>query len=697
MSEQSQFMLVFSLGPVQSFIQQARKTRDLWMGSLLFSKLMEAAMREIEGEFIFPTKRTVEEIPDIPNKYIAVFDDLSQAQHAAAQSQQQIKTQWQQICNKVWQEIIAGQRSNETLNIWLRQTGVDPNNPNADQVKLDALFEIYWAIVDRKEDQTYENYSDWFATAESRLAARKRLRDFKAKEEPGEKSAISGEREVLHGSGTHSSEIQQFWKSVATARSHSPKDIDQEGKEHLDAIDTIKRFSMEAKVIIINGKPFQKPFPSTSSVATASFVEQLIRSTIKPTDELKDALKSWYGVTNKQLRSNARDTTQGIPYLERKANSSDYQWILQCDGDLYFAETFVPRRLKENYGIPLTFEGENLAKRGNTVLRALLHATDALKITRPTPYYAVIQMDGDKMGILLSGVKDEREHREISKALSSFARETAVDLVEKQYPAKLVYAGGDDVLAFAPLARDTMETGQPRHVLDLVDRLQKRYQETIREALPQPRDEKRVKEITASTGIVIAHHYTSLAYVLRSAREAEDSAKKRYGKDALVVTLIRRSGEQTRVGCHWRYSHLADDDPGQPIALFSRFYRLFQEDVLSPKCVHILLEEAPALVNMKIEEAQDPMHSSSAMQSEIKRILKRQRDPRRKAAFDDNEVHTYAWYLTRLAAAMDDEYPQQADGQLKSVELHADYRRYGLVEVLGWLLVMAFLARKEQE
>jgi CRISPR-associated protein Cmr2 len=42
-----------------------------------------------------------------------------------------------------------------------------------------------------------------------------------------------------------------------------------------------------------------------------------------------------------------------------------------------------------------------------------------------------------------------------------------------------------------------------------------------------------------------------------------------------------------------------------------------------------------------------------------------------------------------------DEYPHV--DEKKSVELHSSSRRYGLVEVLGWLLVMLFLARKEQE
>ncbi len=684
MSQQGQFMLFFSLGPVQTFIAQARKTRDLWIGSLLLSKLMEAAMNGIQGEFIFPATQKVEDTPDIPNKYVAIFDDLSQAQAAAAQSKRQITERWQRICDSVWKEIIARHGDEETRRIWKRQTGVDPETHQAD---LDTLFEIYWAIVERKERK---DYGAWFAETEGTLAACKRLRGFKAEEEPGEKSAISGEREILRRSETSPKEILEFWKRVADH--HSQMDIDQEGKEHLDAIDTIKRFAMEAKAITA-----EKPFPSTSSIATASFVERLIEAAIDP-----HVLEDWRQVTSGKLSDKALEATQDIPYLAQKSNDPKYaerKWILRRDGDLYFAETFVPRRLEEDYRITSKSEAENRAKSGADALRALLQATDTLNITRPTPYYAVVQMDGDNMGILLSGVQDDTEHSSISKALSSFSRETALNLVEKQYPARLVYAGGDDILAFAPLARDTAKAGQPSHVLDLVDMLQTKYRKKVIDALPPPQNEERVKGISTSAGVVIAHHFTSLSYVLRSAGEAESIAKKRYGRKALVVTLIRRSGEQTRVGCHWRYPQLgSEDSPGQPIALFSRFYHLFKHDVLSPKCVYILLEEAPALVKMEIEEVQDGKKSSSAMQSEIKRILKRQRDTRREADFPDTEVDQYAWYLARLAAAIDaDKYPHLRNGELKSVELHSDSRRYGLIEVLGWLLVMVFLARKEQE
>src|SRR2546423_13335537 len=91
-------------------------------------------------------------------------------------------------------------------------------------------------------------------------------------------------------------------------------DIDQEGKEHLDAIDTIKRFSMEVKAITA-----EKPFPSTSSIATASFVERLIEAAIDPPRVLDD----WHRVTGGKLVSKAPEASQDIPYLAQKSNRSE--------------------------------------------------------------------------------------------------------------------------------------------------------------------------------------------------------------------------------------------------------------------------------------------------------------------------------------------------------------------------------------
>src|SRR2546421_6472591 len=136
-----QYMLMFTLGPVQTFIEQARKTRDLWLGSFLFAKLMEAAMEGIDKQaiqFIFPTKRTVEkDIPDLPNKYIAIFNTRSDAEEAARTSEKKLKQRWITICQAVWEGVIEGHGNTDaTRTIWQRQT-----NP-------DTLFEIFWVVVE---------------------------------------------------------------------------------------------------------------------------------------------------------------------------------------------------------------------------------------------------------------------------------------------------------------------------------------------------------------------------------------------------------------------------------------------------------------------------------------------------------------------------------------------------------------------
>ncbi|MFL5624349.1 MAG: type III-B CRISPR-associated protein Cas10/Cmr2 [Ktedonobacteraceae bacterium] len=701
MTEQPEFMLMFSLGPVQSFITQARKTRDLWLGSYLLSMLMEAAMEHLRLEnvkvkypgamLVFPTNPKIEsDISDLPNKYVALFDDKDKAEQAAKESDKKIKDLWVKICNEVWNAVITLDETSEAHKIWIRQI-----NP-------DSLFEIYWVIVEKKQD---EKYGDWLDRTQRRFDARKRLRNFTREDEPGEKSTVSGERETLRGEGTSRADVRDFWeklarKKLSNGKRLSAKDISQDGSERLDAVDTVKRFAIYSPTV---EKELQnRAFPSTSSVATAPFIENLLTKPINAAD-----LETWHDKTIGELADLQPDAIKAIPLLEQIAHTA-YQgeriWILRRDGDLYFPETFVPHRLEKDYGIIGQSEAEGVIVNTGNALRTLLTATDALSIPRPTPYYALVQMDGDKMGTLLSNVQNLAEHKGISEALSEFSRTSAPEIVEKQYLGRLVYAGGDDVFALAPLARD-VDQGNPDAVfslLDLVDRLQQLYCEKVRAAVF---DQKQKEKVSASTGIAIAHHYTSLSYIRRRTKEAEEIAKEQYGRNALVMTVIRRSGEQTRVGCRWHYEGL--DGKGQPIPLFLRFYQLFNNDYLSPKCVHILLEEAPTLVWLAPE----------TQESEVKRVLLRQKIKQRDGEQfvsanignsqedkppSDEEIGKLAEYIQKLATKMNEDHlplinPETNERESRAVDLHSEKIRHGLVEVLGWLLAMAFLARKEGE
>ena len=63
-----QHLFLFTIGPVQSFIAQARKTQDLYAGSRILSDLIEFALQKVgEEHIIYPAKT----VPSKPNRFIA--------------------------------------------------------------------------------------------------------------------------------------------------------------------------------------------------------------------------------------------------------------------------------------------------------------------------------------------------------------------------------------------------------------------------------------------------------------------------------------------------------------------------------------------------------------------------------------------------------------------------------------------------
>ncbi len=243
----NQYMLMFSLGPVQTFIQQARKTRDLWLGSYLIARLMEDAMRDMGKILVYPAISTLKKgsnVPDLPNKYVAVFDDLKVAKDVAEESIQRVYKCWMSISNDVWEQTLKKHPPKQGIvtaqEIWDR-----PTNP-------EVCFDIFWVVVERGslEEHGIEEYGKWLQRTEEAFDARKRLRDFTIPYNPdnpsitdelGEKSTISGAREALRGNETSRESVRAFWREVSSA--FSSDDINPKGNERLDAIDMVKRFA----------------------------------------------------------------------------------------------------------------------------------------------------------------------------------------------------------------------------------------------------------------------------------------------------------------------------------------------------------------------------------------------------------------------------------------------------------------------
>jgi CRISPR-associated protein Cmr2 len=231
-------------------------------------------------------------------------------------------------------------------------------------------------------------------------------------------------------------------------------------------------------------------------------------------------------------------------------------------------------------------------------------------------YYGLILMDGDRMGAWLSGEMAstynsiwhpqirsaiERKfgenaalkkycesrravspayHLSISGALNDFAIGLARYLVEETHTGKLLYAGGDDVLA--TVAVDDL--------LPLMQALRAGYSgdEHPLEGLTLKNGHAYLKgrllrltgeAATASMGAVIAHQMAPLSAVLRELRTAEKRAKTEGGRDAFSLTVIKRSGGALVLTAKWTQGE------SRPAALLERLRAFLADPAVSRRAV----------------------------------------------------------------------------------------------------------------
>ena len=159
-------------------------------------------------------------------------------------------------------------------------------------------------------------------------------------------------------------------------------------------------------------------------------------------------------------------------------------------------------------------------------------------------YIAVIAMDGDKMGASLSNLKKEEDHRAFSKSLAEFA--IGVQSIVERYQGKLIYAGGDDVLAVV----------SAKKAVECAEELANAFKETMKKYKWKDEKENKEKEISASAGIAIGHKKVPLQDIVHAAHKAESRAKTTYDRGALAITVLKRSGEIIEWGCKWNSNTL---------------------------------------------------------------------------------------------------------------------------------------------
>jgi CRISPR-associated protein Cmr2 len=395
------YLLLFTIGPVQSFIAQARKTQDLYAGSRILSTLAKAGIagiqKDIQGKKpIFPSDPTAE---TVPNRFLCLITGDAKAIGKATEAA--VKAEWQKMADNAWKKSGASDTDAALKTMFTAQ--------------VNDFLDINWAAM--LFDAEKHDYKTVYKQLESQLGALKNARTWAQLDEPtGRKSSLSGEMNALFYQQSSGRSMQFLVKeafAVNTAHGRFPnKYLIQKG-EGLSAIDLIKR-------------TYEKQdFPSTAGIALLHLKNHA-------------ALAAFNDTIKRVLNIDIEDNEQ-----------------------LYFKENLTDDYIEKQYKKEGRKDGkisiESLWwQEKSNILVAHKLLISSLNSDKMSSYYAVLRFDGDNMGKWLGGeyLKDEKKlqdfHQKLSELLSTFAKNTK-NYIDDNNLGKTIYAGGDDFLAFLNL------------------------------------------------------------------------------------------------------------------------------------------------------------------------------------------------------------------------------------------------------
>lgn len=592
-------LMVFSITPVQPFIAKARKLRDYWTGSVLLSWLSFEGMRWVienlgpdhvlypslidqplvnaylkkqwevtEDGFLNPPK----DIASFPNKFLFLVP-MNLAESIAGEITARIRETWSALCDKVCDSCVnmldgflSEEEKTTVKDIFKRQNSgfwdlqwaaaflataddrEEIENLLPETVYQDSfsLLESFNRIIADKPEYDKSGmgvlYSVSHSLVQSALAASKNLKHVTRPPEPGEKCHLCGEFEVLH---------------------------------HI-----AHRQGMSADEYKKNVIAFWK--------------------------ELK---KRWDGEEGNNLGFNLNENEKlcSICLTKRMACEAIGQ-----DKDHILYETFKGKKgfastteiaLHDFYQRKEKKEGRPLPNEERKNIAQQIHEKADEKTDNQDRYYAILAMDGDKMGSLVNGAtlastwksimhpdiverlkKPEFEkkyrdnwkdifgtkrlvtpaiHAAISECLGDFSLYGVPGIIKK-HGGTLIYAGGDDVCAVLPV---TEALAAAREIRDYYISTYKWIQRDkgpvdVSGDFSSTGGKLSINlgkgaDISISAGLLICHHKESLTQMISGAQSLlKEKAKHEEGRNACAIELRKRSGGSRFFARKWNQENV---------------------------------------------------------------------------------------------------------------------------------------------
>ncbi len=544
-------LLVYSLTPVQEFISKARKLRDYWTGSVLLSWLAFAGIRSLietlgpdhviypnlidqplvneycrqrvstekAAQAFFPNNPAINpSVASFPNKFVCLIPTGRETEYTAA-IEASIKNSWLGLAHAVKELVKAHTKSlrkekeyayvdnmfeRQNANYWEHQWAATPLlSRNEDDLIKELLGQGSQVLGDLeflkdhlcftekkfgkldpqtgqiKQDGRSALYGLSHKLTQSALASIKGSKVDKRPAEPGVKCDLYSEFEIVtcYPGENPNPNSDRFWNEL---RKNWKSDADFTDSERLCSISLIKRLAYAALEKL--------PDKDRHSEDRDHYFSDLDEDTCLMLRLLQQTLKDTsFPSTTEMASSDFLDQAQSLKLIH---NLKERRALAQ----------FLHREVENNLAIQDSiFEDKEeyhliqKERRFEKIMRARKLTDGIRELTDADNYYAILLMDGDKMGELVNGTtisakwktvlhpdlftdmqdpgfdKDYRDywtnklgwdnkrrltpalHAAISEALGDFALYGVTSIISK-HRGKLIYAGGDDICAIMPVS-----------------------------------------------------------------------------------------------------------------------------------------------------------------------------------------------------------------------------------------------------
>ncbi|GAB6134916.1 type III-B CRISPR-associated protein Cas10/Cmr2 [Thermococcus prieurii] len=617
-------LLRFKISPVQGFIGNARTERDLWAGSHMLGLLTYTAISEIwklygPNALIFPHLRgqpffehELGEIEDydkldvanIPNKVLALIPEDANVDSLSSNIRAKIQDLLERLFRSAWEFYGLGPVLNlrkeyvKTIREYFSITVETAPLTKLPDVIEKGLKEYLLELPDGFESDVHY-YSELFTILDQKTDF-KSAQHFPPEQPMGFKCTLCGENLAIGGDADHSV-VKSRWDSIRDKlRKRGVYDI-KEG-ERLCPLCLAKRFyprfyslwkddygwlsrssediTYEAREEHRRGSVRLKRFASVSEVAMRRPTEVALE--LAGNDELETDGKpvTWhdvflYTVFHTGARNEWRGEVEEPKFKGTKAGEF-IKGLMALSSALMptfrklgpNSEVLYPENLRDKkalakvYGVP----GSELPS-GTSPEVIAKELSNVSGILGDAPkYYAILKMDGDNMGKVISGSKSVKPvedylavkglesdvkrpvtptvHIAITRSLSEFAVNFVPKLSE-EHGGELLYAGGDDVFAIVPTDR----------VFSLAFEIQDSFREDWKDF-----SYLQGKTRSMSAGVLILHYKEPFYLAVRRVNELEHLAKES-GRNAIAIGYLKHSGSYHRVVLNWRAledGHYAD-------------------------------------------------------------------------------------------------------------------------------------------